>query len=260
MNLKDSFQSSKEKEISDAFLKDGYYIFKLEDNEALDHLKSKLIDSILGTEELEKIHLSTSTSDINKVRLASISKINSSRDFSPSLYHLAKPVLDILVGNELVMQRTVNLSIQMPNDDSSLLPIHTDVWSGNSPYEVVLWLPFVNCSKTNSMFILPREKSLSVLENYSEYKDLTTEEFFKRVESDLLFLDVPYGSAVIFSHTLFHGNRTNSEPDTRVSINVRFKSVLSPYGSKGLGESFRPISLKPATQIGLDYQDRNNSL
>ena len=34
-----------------------------------------------------------------------------------------------LFCNELAVQK-INLSIQLP-DDTSLLPIHTDVWSGN---------------------------------------------------------------------------------------------------------------------------------
>ena len=32
---------------------------------------------------------------------------------------------DILVGNELVMQNKINLSIQLPHDKSSILPIHS---------------------------------------------------------------------------------------------------------------------------------------
>ena len=31
------------------------------------------------------------------------------------------------------------VSIQLPDDDSSLLPVHTDAWAGNSPFEVVDW-------------------------------------------------------------------------------------------------------------------------
>ena len=52
------------------------------------------------------------------------------------------------------MQMRISLSIQLPNDDSSLLPVHADTWSGVSPYEVVVWLPMVDCYKTKSMYIL----------------------------------------------------------------------------------------------------------
>ena len=76
-------------------------------------------------------------------------------------YEMAKKELSILCGNELVMQRKVNLSIQMPNDDSSLLPLHSDVWSGCSPFEVVIWIPLVNCKRSNSMHILPLKKIIT---------------------------------------------------------------------------------------------------
>ena len=56
-----------------------------------------------------------------------------------------------------MMQKNINLSIQLPNDKSSLLPIHSDVWSGDSPYEINLWIPLVNCFKTKSMYILNRK-------------------------------------------------------------------------------------------------------
>ena len=45
------------------------------------------------------------------------------------------------------MQQRINLSIQLPNDKSSLLPIHSDTWSGDSPFETVVWIPMVNCYK-----------------------------------------------------------------------------------------------------------------
>ena len=53
------------------------------------------------------------------------------------------------------MQSRVNLSIQLPEDDSSLLPVHADTWSGDSPFEVVVWLPLVDCFGTKSMYLLP---------------------------------------------------------------------------------------------------------
>ena len=46
----------------------------------------------------------------------------------------------------------------MPNDSSSLLPLHTDTWSGVSPYEIVVWFPLVDCYKTKTMYILPANK------------------------------------------------------------------------------------------------------
>ena len=65
----------------------------------------------------------------------------------------------------------MNLSIQMPNDDSSLLPVHSDVWSGCSPFEVVVWIPLVNCSKTKSMFILPKNENSKFYKKFYKSKN-----------------------------------------------------------------------------------------
>ena len=72
-----------------------------------------------------------------------------------AILKLRKPYLEAIVGNELVMQKKINLSIQLPEDQDSLLAVHSDVWSGDSPFEVVVWLPLVNCFRTKSMYILP---------------------------------------------------------------------------------------------------------
>ena len=60
------------------------------------------------------------------------------------------------------MQQKINLSIQFPNDSSSLLPFHSDTWAGDSPFETVVWLPLVNCKKTKSMYIVPPNKMAMV--------------------------------------------------------------------------------------------------
>ena len=62
--------------------------------------------------------------------------------------------MDVILGNELSMQLRINLSIQLPKDENSLLPIHSDVWSGDSAHEINLWVPLVNCYRTKSMYIL----------------------------------------------------------------------------------------------------------
>ena len=104
---------------------------------------------------LNNIHRNIRIKDLNSFRLKIINDINKNKDFRELYYKISKPLLEIILGNELAMQLRVNLSIQLPDDDSSLLPIHSDVWSGDSPFESVVWLPLVDCYKTKSMFILP---------------------------------------------------------------------------------------------------------
>ena len=59
---------------------------------------------------------------------------------------------------------------------------------------------------------------------------------------------------LIFNQSLPHGNIINREKETRWSLNCRFKSVFSPYDDKKIGEFFKPITLRPATMIGIKYK------
>ena len=92
---------------------------------------------------LNKLHDYINEKNINAVRLKLISSINKDKNFRKKFFELAKNMLSKIVGNELAMQNNINLSIQIPNDETSLLPIHSDTWSGDSPFESVLWLPMV---------------------------------------------------------------------------------------------------------------------
>ena len=80
---------------------------------------------------LNNFHKYVSAKNLNKVRLNIIKQSNKNNEELRKLYYeVARDYLEILLGNELVMQKRINLSIQLPKDDSSLLPIHSDVWSG----------------------------------------------------------------------------------------------------------------------------------
>ena len=50
------------------------------------------------------------------------------------------------------MQNQLSLSVQMPKDQSSVLPMHADSFNEESPYEVVAWLPLVDCYSNKVCF------------------------------------------------------------------------------------------------------------
>jgi sporadic carbohydrate cluster 2OG-Fe(II) oxygenase len=187
---------------------------------------------------------------LNDFRVELIVEANKNTDLRKYYFLIAKSYLEAIVGNELAMQIKINLSIQFPGDENSLLPIHADTWSGDSPYEVVLWVPLVDCYNTKSMYILPAEFSskLAVVDSKK-----TSDELFKIVNRDIHWIKIKYGEILIFNQGLPHGNRVNEELQTRWSLNCRFKGVFNPYGDKKIGEFFEPITLRPASLSGLNY-------
>ena len=245
------------------FLEKGYTVFDLEKMDNLYQIKKMMVEFVqekykglipdAEKDFFNQAHKYLAPEELNDFRVNMISFLTGSMEVKRLVYEMGKETLGNLVGNELAMQRGINLSIQFPKDDESLLPLHSDVWSGNSPYEVVFWLPLVDCFKTKSMFVLDRTKSQKVFSEFSRYSDLTAEELFQEIKPDLEWLTVPEGKGIIFSHSILHGNRINEEDTTRWTFNIRFKSLLSPYAQKELGETFIPLNVKPVTRVGYEY-------
>ncbi len=247
------------------FLNDGLIIRKIKDKKSLNWIKSNF--ETLIKKELKKrnktipknfdffneIHKIISIDELNDFRLNIFKEINKLNNFRNYYYQIAKPYLGALVGDELVMQKKINLSIQCPQDKSSLLPIHADTWDGDSPYELVVWLPLVNCFKTKSMFMLSRKYNREFEKLYKKNKSKNFD-IFKTLKGKLKWLDVKFGDVLIFNLCLPHGNIVNKELETRWSMNCRFKNLFSPYADKKLGEFFTPLDIKPITKIGMSYK------
>jgi sporadic carbohydrate cluster 2OG-Fe(II) oxygenase len=256
--------TDEEQQIGTRFLTTGYVIQEAEDRAKLDLMRGQI--AALAAKELgmaapddpaaflDTIGQRVQIQSLNAFRLAVFEGIQRTPWFREAYYAVARRSLQSLVGNELVMQRRIGLSIQIPDDDSSLLPVHADTWSGVSSFEVVLWIPFVDVFKTKSMFILPLGKDRPRQERLNEFNGKSVEDLFHSIEPDLTWLDIKYGQVLIFSQTVMHGNRVNRETGTRWSMNCRFKSAFSPYADKRLGEFFDPITLRPASRLALDYK------
>jgi sporadic carbohydrate cluster 2OG-Fe(II) oxygenase len=158
------------------------------------------------------------------------------------------------VGNELAMQLRVNLSIQFPGDESSLLPVHADTWSGDSPFELVVWLPLVDCYDTKAMYLLSPQNTSELKSRFRKAAGESSDALYQAIKNDVKWLPVRYGEVMLFDQALPHGNIVNKEPETRWSMNCRFKGVFTPYGDKKLGEFFEPITLRAASSMGMAYR------
>lgn len=236
--------------LSEEFLAKGIVKIPVKDFISLAMIKDHVLQGMIGI--ADKIHESISRDQLNEFRLERIKILNNWDGVRKYYYSLAKSALHELVGNELVMQRNINLSIQIPGDDGSLLPIHADVLQGDSPYEVVLWVPLVDCYDTKSMFFCDKrvsDQQIHVLDSFEN-----TQQLYETVKPYCKFMDVKYGEALIFSQNILHGNVVNETNETRWSLNCRFKSLFSPYADKKLGEFFEPIEIRPATKMGLQYE------
>ena len=142
----------------------------------------------------------------------------------------------------------------MQETDSSLLPVHADTWSGDSPFEVVVWLPLVDCFSTKSMYLLPPKAADNLSDDFKLYAQGNSEELFSAIKNDVNWIKINYGEVLIFNQAYPHGNRANKESETRWSMNCRFKGLFTPYKDKKIGEFFEPITLRPVTKVSMSYK------
>jgi len=207
---------------------------------------------------LNNFHKYFSRKNVNGVRLNLYNSINKIKNIDNIYYSTCKDVLDNLVGNEVAMQKKINLSIQMPKDPDSLLDMHSDIYAGESPFQVVVWIPLVDVSSTKSMFITTPKSNKKLNSLVLKTNDLTTRDIYEKNKKLFHFLNLKFGQILIFSPLILHGNTINSSSETRFSLNCRFKSLLSPYDVKvkshrNIPQFYRPLNTKIMTKIGFKY-------
>lgn len=242
------------------FIKNGYLKIKL-DNKKFFHIDKKLRDILkkklnFKDVNLEKFHTNISINKLNNIRLYVFKKINEDKKFRENLYYSAKKNIDEMVGNELCCS-DINLSIQLPKDTSSLLEMHSDFFSGESLFQINLWVPFVNVKKTQSMFIIDPINSLKILKKIKHDPKIDFNKIHKHYKNKLKWISLKKGEAILFSPNCLHGNVINQEKKTRWSINIRYKNIFSPEikvkNEKKIGSYYNLLNPKAVTLFNLNY-------
>lgn len=260
-----------ENKIEKEFLKNGFIIQKCENFEGLEILRKNIFEWLLHETLLnksldikilfDKFHNYVSADQINNIRLNLYSFFNKQEWSRPTFFSLGKKTIETIVGNELVMQKQINLSIMMPKDTSSNISLHVDTHSGESPFQVVMWLPLTDVYGTKSMYIIPPEPNKVLNKNFKSWMEKGgVKKVLNEMKSDIIWPEIKYGEFIIFSPNLFHGSIVNDTTETRWSLNSRFKSLFTPYSSetKHLGTFYDPITTKPITELGIKYENPKN--
>lgn len=247
------------------FFSNGYFKFKLKKNFfkiSLNILKKKIKKNHRNTDinKIEKIHEKLDINELNDLRMNIFKDLNSSKKFKDAVFKSSEKYIEETVGSELCCS-DLNLSIQLPEDKKSLLEMHTDFFSGESLYQVNLWIPFVNVKKTQSMFIMSPRKSIEVLKLIKDDKKIDFNFIKNKFKKDIKWINFKLGEAMLFSPNCLHGNVINKELNTRWSINIRFKNIFSPYTNYGnekrIGSFYNLLTPKIITKFNLMYDFKN---
>lgn len=180
-------------------------IFNACNMELIEEIRTDITNELgmSNEEDLTKIHESISIKNINQHRLDTFKKINQIKNWKNKLAKAIFPNIQYLMGPDLAIQTQLNLSIQMPNDYTSVLEPHLDYRSGDSPFQRVIWIPLTNCSGTNCLYM-------------------------NNKESEFMPVEANYGEIVVFDPNIIHGNVLNTTNKTRISVNIRIKNWFAP--------------------------------
>lgn len=244
-----------------SLLLDGYEIISADSSSSLDSIREFISNLLVKkysltvsdpSNVLNNIHKYAEISSDASANSLVLDVINSSKnqhDFSTAVYQAFGSTIRSFLGPDLHAQRNNNIVFQYPNSHR-FSELHTD-YPPNSPYELVLWVPLVDCFDTKSFYIVPLPDSTSLISAYSQNKYPSWDLF----KSDCLLkakhLQVDYGNAIIFWTGLIHGSLTNETTESRWCINVRFKNLFAPCGQHDPLTYYKVFNTSPVTKIAL---------
>ena len=202
-----------------------------------------------GLNNFHKLVKNISDIDLNKKKVEDIKKISNNLELVDLIYQSFSKEINFYLGNDLLVQKTINLVIQTPKDQNPTIP-HRDA-PPNSFFELVIWIPLVDCNKTKSMYTIDLTSThdgLKLLkkepENWNKFLN-----YFKDKKE---YPKVKFGEALFFLPYIYHGSDTNETNETRFSLNIRFKGLFTPSGRKFPLHFFRLYKISEFTKLALD--------
>jgi len=200
-----------------------------------------------GFNNLHKNLSEMSSGKLNELRMTLIEQLTAECNVKEYVFNAFEPQLISLIGPDVLAQKNCNLVIQAPGDPNPS-ELHRDA-PYNSPYEIVVWVPLVDCLRSKAMYILDEKSTNNAFQRLSSQPDdwIGFERYAKSLASNPA---VPFGSALFFHTGCLHGSEVNSENETRVSLNIRYKNLFSPSGLKNQMQYFTPIRTSPLSRLG----------
>ncbi len=203
----------------------------------------------IGLNNFHKILSKLSDADLNQKKVNVIKKISNDNSLVDLIFVSFAKEIEEMLGKDLLVQKTINLVIQTPKDLNPTIP-HRDA-PPNSYFELVLWIPLVDCKDTKSMYTIDITSTKNALDELDKNKD-DWEGFLNKFKDKKSYPNVKFGQALFFLPYIYHGSDTNNTDETRFSLNIRFKALFSPSGKKFPLHFFRLFKMSELTKLALN--------
>ncbi len=186
--------------------------------------------------------------ELNAKKVEVINQISNDKKLVDIIFDAFSEKITSLIGNDLLVQKTINLVIQRPSDKNPTIP-HRDA-PPNSFFELVIWVPLVDCRDTKSMYAIDLSSTAKNL-NQLEKNPENWNKFLNGFKKHKVYPKVKFGQALFFLPYIYHGSDINKTNETRFSLNIRFKSLFTPSGRKFPLHFFRLFKISKISQLAL---------
>jgi sporadic carbohydrate cluster 2OG-Fe(II) oxygenase len=188
-----------------------------------------------------------SRGQLNELRVELIRRITAQCNARELIFRAFEHRIVAMLGPDILAQKNCNLVLQPPGDPNPS-ELHRDA-PANSPYEIVVWVPMVDCFGSKSMYILDVPATRRAFDHLdANPADWTG--FENYAKSMAVRPAVAFGQALIFHTGCLHGSDVNAELETRVSLNIRYKNLFSPSGLKNQLQFFDPLRISEVARLG----------
>jgi hypothetical protein len=239
-------------------------LVKLPRPEVVHSVRAALLDELRRLSGVRDVTLERYHGDRRRRRRPTTTTSSSSPSCSRSRRYAYKVLADQLdffrpfLGPDLLVQVNPYLRMARAGKLQDNIGYHRDTFYGASPYELSVWIPYVD---------LPAESSLSVLSGShirpeADFPVTQTQSEQVTKGSNLHKMGFPYapkvmdpaplagirmvpvkiGEALVFSLATVHGSTYNGGPTTRWSTDIRVVNALAPVDLGSRPDYYGPLS------------------
>jgi len=256
-------ERSRLEQYEDVYRNQGWVVVKLPRPEAAVQVREALLGKlreISGVPDitLERYHEIAEDDEIHSKYQFELTEFFRANHFAREVLGAQQAFFRSFLGPDLLVQASPYLRIARPGKARDNIGYHRDTFYGASPYELSVWIPYVD---------LPAESSLSVLSGShirpeADFPVTQTQSADVTKGSNLHKMGFPYapkvmdagplaniqavpvkrGQMLIFSLATVHGTTHNNGPIARWSTDIRVVNALAPVDLSARPDYYETLS------------------
>jgi len=257
------FLSDDDAELGNEYLQEGFVVIESESSSSsaeIQKIIQRALVEFLGRDiDLENCHMELSEQHLSKAVAHLSSVVAAMPSLNDLLFSCATNAIMALCGNQIQMQKSVQLSVSIAGSPQMNVASHADSWTGDSPFELVQWVPLTRTDSENTLRILSPSRSIQLLEKVGSLQRADMTELVGDEECNLKPILIKPGQILLFNGNCLHGTGTSVEGLSRWALNIRYSPILlTPLAEpdRGLGSYLHPVSMRAVLEAGLPFYSR----